>query len=184
MALIILGLILWTWPHLMKEYSPALRARMGEKKAKPLVALSVLLAIVLMVIGYKTAEFVPLYTPVYEARHATYLLLVLAVAAMGLGHSKSHLRGKIRHPMFTGVILWGVGHLLVRGDLASVVLFGGMILWALAGWIVTNRNNPGYTPWRGGSLAGDLRLLLITIVAFVVIVLIHGWVGPQPLPIF
>lgn len=184
MFLIVLGLLLWTWPHLMKEYTPGLRGRLSEQQAKPMVAVSAVLAIVLMVLGYRSADFVPLYTPVFEARHATYLLLVLAVVSFGMAKSKSHLRGWVRHPMFLGTIFWGLGHLLVRGDLASVVLFGGMILWAVAGWIVTNRRNPGHQRWTGGSVAGDLRLLAISVVVFVVIVVIHGWLGPKPFPMF
>ncbi|WP_196222718.1 NnrU family protein [Pseudooceanicola algae] len=183
MALIVLGLVLWTWPHLMSEYTPGLRAGLSEKKARPLVAIIALLAIVLMVIGYRGADYIPVYDPPAGARHATYLLMVLAVAAMGLGHSKSRLKRWIRHPMFTGAILWGTAHLLVRGDLASVLLFGGMILWAVAGWVVTNARHPEYSPPTGGSMAGDLRLAVITLVLFVVIVLIHGWLGPQPFQI-
>ena len=38
----------------------------------------------------------------------------------------------LRHPMLTGVVVWAVAHLLVNGDVASLVLFGWMGLWALA----------------------------------------------------
>lgn len=38
-----------------------------------------------------------------------------------------------RHPFLWGVALWALGHLLVNGDLASVVLFGGMLALALFG---------------------------------------------------
>ena len=30
----------------------------------------------------------------------------------------------MRHPQLTAVIVWAVAHLLVNGDLASIVLFG------------------------------------------------------------
>ncbi|WP_158585601.1 NnrU family protein [Pseudooceanicola sediminis] len=182
MALILIGLILWTWPHLSKEYTPGLRAGLPENAARPLVAVVALIAVVLMVIGYRTADGAQVYFPPAWGQHLNNLLMVIAVLMLGTAHSKSRLRGRLRHPMFLAVILWGIAHLLVRGDSASLLLWGGMIVWAVAGWLVTNARHPDYIPYAGGTLAGDIRLALITVVVFAVIVLIHGWLGPNPLP--
>jgi uncharacterized membrane protein len=38
-----------------------------------------------------------------------------------------------RHPFLMGVALWAAGHLLVNGDLASLILFGSLLVLALAG---------------------------------------------------
>lgn len=38
-----------------------------------------------------------------------------------------------RHPFLWGVAIWALGHLLVNGDRASMVLFGGMFALALFG---------------------------------------------------
>jgi uncharacterized membrane protein len=38
-----------------------------------------------------------------------------------------------RHPFLWGVAIWAVGHLLVRGDAASILLFGTMLALALLG---------------------------------------------------
>ena len=38
-----------------------------------------------------------------------------------------------RHPFLWGVAIWAVGHLMVRGDLPSLVLFGALLVLALAG---------------------------------------------------
>jgi uncharacterized membrane protein len=38
-----------------------------------------------------------------------------------------------RHPFLWGVALWALGHLLVNGERASIVLFGAMLLLALFG---------------------------------------------------
>jgi uncharacterized membrane protein len=38
-----------------------------------------------------------------------------------------------RHPFLWGVALWAAGHLLVNGDRASIVLFGGLLVLALFG---------------------------------------------------
>lgn len=38
-----------------------------------------------------------------------------------------------RHPFLWGVAIWALGHLVVNGDRASVILFGAMLLLALFG---------------------------------------------------
>ena len=38
-----------------------------------------------------------------------------------------------RHPFLWGVALWAAGHLMVNGDLASVILFGSLLLLAVFG---------------------------------------------------
>jgi uncharacterized membrane protein len=38
-----------------------------------------------------------------------------------------------RHPFLWGVAIWAGGHLLVNGDLASIVLFGALLILALFG---------------------------------------------------
>ena len=147
---------------------------------KGLVAVVNIGAIVLMVKGYKAAEVVPLWdlggwtVPVNNA------LMLVAVAMFGAGRSKSRLRGKLRHPMLAGMLVWVVAHLLVNGDLASLVLFGGLGIWALGAMALINRAEPDYTPWPDGTQAGDIRLVLISIGVFVVIAAVHFWIGPSP----
>jgi uncharacterized membrane protein len=38
-----------------------------------------------------------------------------------------------RHPFLWGVALWAAGHLLVNGDLASLILFGSLLVLAILG---------------------------------------------------
>ncbi|MFT6451069.1 MAG: putative membrane protein [Halocynthiibacter sp.] len=182
MALLILGLILWTFPHLMKEMTPGLRAKLPEGAAKGIVAISAFVAVALMVIGYRGAEFTAVYTPPSWGQHANNLLMLIAVVLIALGHSKSRLRSKLRHPMLTGSIVWGVAHLLVRGDLASIILFGGIIIWSFLAMALTNVRVHDYVPYAGGSAKGDLRLVLISIAVFAVIAGLHTYLGYSPFP--
>lgn len=181
MALILLGLVLWTWPHVMKEYTPGLRAGLSDGTAKGLVAVTAVVAIVLMVLGYRSADVIFVYAPPAWGQHLNNLLMLFSVALFGAAKGTSHLRAWVRHPMFAGTILWGVSHLLVRGDVASILLFGGMILWAVAGWVMTNRRQAAPAPIVP-SAKKDAILIVATLVAYALIVLIHGLVGPNPLP--
>ena len=62
MFYLILGLVLWTAAHLFKRVAPDLRARMGNA-GKGLAAVGILAGLVLMIVGYRQAEFVNLWFP-------------------------------------------------------------------------------------------------------------------------
>lgn len=176
MSLLILGVILWIAAHLFKRVMPDARARLGDK-GKGLIALILLASVVLMVIGYRDAGEIYVWSPPSWTVHANSLLMLIAVVLLGLGNSKSRFRGITRHPMLAGVRAWAVGHLLVNGDLASIVLFGGMFVWALIQVAVINKAEPDWTRPEPGNLAGDIKLAVISAVLFAVFAVVHTWLG-------
>ncbi|MEW6017431.1 MAG: NnrU family protein [Pseudomonadota bacterium] len=59
-----------------------------------------------------------------------------SVKQEGLLARENAVRGMLRvtrHPFLWGVALWAVGHLIVNGDLASLILFGSMLILAVLG---------------------------------------------------
>ena len=180
MFYLILGLVLWTAAHLFKRVLPDLRARMGTA-GKGLAAVGILAGLVLMIIGYRQAEFVGLWYPPAWTVHLNNLLMLGAVFLYGMSATKGRLRGAMRHPQLTAVKVWAVAHLLVNGDLASVILFGGLLLWAGAEVAVINRSEAWVRP-EPGPAKKDIILVVITIVAFLVMTYIHNWLGVWPFP--
>jgi len=101
--------------------------------------------------AYGAAPFEPIWDPPPELRHLTYLLVLIAcffvvagvttksptaVGGEKMVNDPAPLSGILtitRHPFLVGVSLWAFGHLLVNGDLASIILFGGMLLLCLGG---------------------------------------------------
>lgn len=181
MTLLSLGLLFWVAAHLFKRLAPEMRGGMGEK-GKGLAALGILAGLILMIVGYRMSGTHDLYAMPTYLRHVNNTLMVIAVFLFALGHSKSRLRGKMRHPMLTSVVVWGVAHLLVNSDAASLVLFGGMTLWALVEMALINRAEPAPERYKGGSLAGDIRLVVISLVVFGAIAGVHIWLGYNPFP--
>jgi len=146
------------------------------------MALVIAVGVALMVIGYRTAEVVPMWSLGGWAVHANNLLMLLAMALFGVGHSKSRVRGMLRHPMLNGMVVWAVAHLMVNGDLASLILWGGLTGWALLSMMVINAIEPEFEPYAEGTKAGDIKLAVITVVVFGIIAAIHAWIGPWPFP--
>lgn len=185
MTLLVLGLILWTAAHFFRRFAPGARAALarslGDGPSKGAVAAVIALGLALIVIGYRGAAYAPVYDPPSWGIHLNNLLMLVAVGLFGASHSKSRLRGWIRNPMLSSVVVWAVAHLLVNGDVASLVLFGWMALWALADILAIDAQDPA-KPAPVGTAAGDLRLLAITLVVFAVIAFVHTWLGYYPFP--
>ena len=186
MALLILGLLLWTGAHLFGRAFPdrrtAFAERLGTGPAKGVFALLLVLAIVLMVAGYRSISFIPLYQPPPWTVHVNNLLMLVAIALLGMGQSKGRTRSWFRHPMLMGVTVWAFAHLLVNGDLASLILFLGLAAWANVHMAIISAQEPHWERPVPGSAVGDLRLLAITLVLYAIITAIHTWLGAWPFP--
>jgi uncharacterized membrane protein len=178
MTILILGLALWWASHLFPIYMAEARAgavsRLGQGTYKAVFALVSLGAAALMVIGYQRADFVDVWSPPAWTVHVNNLLMLLAVFLMGAKDAKSSARHYIRHLMLAAVKVWAFAHLLVNGDLASVVLFGGLLGWAVVAMIGSNRRDGAWERPAKGSMAALVRHGVITLVVFAVIVAIHG----------
>lgn len=176
--LLIAGVALWTGAHFFKRLAPQARASMGDR-GKLLVTAAIVLSLVLMVLGYRMADYIHIWAPPSFFTGINNLLMIAAVVLFGMSATTGRLRGRLRHPMLTGVKVWAVAHLLVNGDLASVLLFGGLLGWAVTSVILINRAEPWERP-EPGEAKGDVKLAIISIVVFVVIAGIHAVVGPSP----
>lgn len=179
MNVLVLGLALWVFAHLFRRLAPNARARLGTLPGKLGVTVVSLAALALIVIGYRRAGVDPVYVPLAGMGHLNNLLMLVAVFLAVTPAFRGALRSRLRHPLLTGTQLWAVAHLLVNGDAASLVLFGGLGLWALASMVLINAQDPWQRPPAGG-LRGDLAALATAALVYVAIAGIHGWLGYSP----
>lgn len=180
MTLLILGLALWWAAHLFKRLAPGARARLGDP-GKGIVAVAVLASVVLMYFGYASAKET---ADVWWGRNPALvginnLLMVFAVYLYAASGTKAALARKIRHPQLTAVKTWAVAHLLVNGDLPSVVLFGGLLAWAVVSVILINRAQRDWTP-PVAKPGAEWKAIAGTVIVTVVIMLVHNALGYQP----
>lgn len=181
MTLLILGLILWILAHYFKRLAPDMRANMGNA-GKGVVALLIVASVALMIFGYRWAPFIPVWSPPSFMVHINNLLMLIAFFVYGMSATTGRLRGKMRHPQLTAVKIWAVAHLLVNGDLASLILFGGLLAWAVGSVILINRSEPNWQRPAPGAAKKDILLVVITLVMFSVVAAIHIWAGVWPFP--
>lgn len=176
---LISGVALWWAAHLFKRLAPEARAGMGGA-GRVVMAAAIALAVVLMIWGYRSAEFIPVYTPLPGIGHLNNLLMLISVFLFGVGGTKGTLYPRLRHPMLLGVLVWAVAHLLVNGDVASLTLFGGIGLWGLAQMAAINRTGPWVPPAPGRGVKGDLMNLVGTLALYGIIAGVHIWLGYNP----
>ena len=177
MIWLVIGVALWAYSHLMKRVTPGFRAGLGDAGGKGVATVLSLLAIGLMIYGYRSADYVELWSPPAFLRHVNNLLMLVAVVLVNLGYSRGVMRTKMRHPMLTSVKVWALAHLLVNGDLASLVLFGGIMAWAVLDVILINRMQPVWVRPAPGPVINDVIYLAISVVVLGAIGYIHAWVG-------
>lgn len=179
MALILCGVLLWGFAHGLKRLLPGQRAAMGDG-GRGLVALLSIVAIVLMVLGHRTAETQPIWIPPDWLSGLNNLLMLLSIYLFAVGGARSRLASKMRHPMLNGAILWGLAHIMVNVDAPSILLFGGIGVWAMITKRVINRSE-AWVPPEPGTLGKEFGVALASVLVFLVVAQIHGLLGPWPL---
>jgi len=177
MEILIAGLVLWSLVHFTPSLAQALKngliMKLGGNGYKLLFTILMLTSVALIVYGWRHTEPTFLYalSPIF--RHIAMLLVLLAFILLGSANRPSRLGCIIRHPMLMGVAVWSFAHLLVNGDSRSVVLFGGMGVWALLEMVFINRRDGSWVKPSAPTWGRELRGLVISLAVFVVVFLLH-----------
>ena len=179
MLILILGVTLWWAAHVFKRVAPERRAALGERGAG-LIAAVLGVSVLLMIIGYRMADTAYLWSRAGWATPVNNLLMVVSLYLVTPGPKKGALFYRMRHPMLTGFFVWTVAHLLVNGDSASLVLFGGLGLWALASMVIINRAAPEWAPNEKGAIGKDIMFFAIAILLTGIFGSIHALFGLTP----
>lgn len=175
MLILILGLAIFIAIHLVPT-APALRRgfadRLGEGPYKGAFSLVALLGFALIVYGYQKIQLHPgknpvLWQPPVWGRHATMALMLPVFPLLFAAYLPGRIAAAVRHPMITAVKFWALAHLFVRGDLASLVLFLGLLAWAVYDRIsLKHRDAASGAGPKSGPLANDAIALVGGLAAY------------------
>lgn len=145
MTLLIAGLVVFLGCHMLPILSgvrASLQEKMGAGPYKGVFSLVSLAGLVLIVMGYSAAREAgsPLiWDPPFGLRHLSMLLLVPVFILLIASNMPGRISAKLKHPMLVAIKLWALAHLLMNGDLASIVLFGAFLVWAVLDRISVKR---------------------------------------------
>lgn len=171
MWVLVLGLLLFFVPHSLKMIVPGPRASFiaarGEGPWKGMVALPSLAGIGLMIWGwilYRDVAPEIYAVPEWGGSVASIANLLALILLMMSGGPVGRIKALVRHPMSIGIALWGLGHLISNGDLASLLLFGAWTLYAvIAAIVATVRGDPAP---KFESSRGDLVAIVLGLVIY------------------
>ena len=142
------------------------------------MALLLLASVVLMTLGYQQAS-----TTVWWGRQTTWVGVNNVLVYLGFyfivgSQLRTRVAGVIRHPQLTAVKLWALAHLLVNGDSASLLLFGGLLVWAVLEVVIINKQDG--KPQLGKpqpSLPREFAAIAITLFIYGTTAYLHGLLG-------
>ena len=140
---------------------PALVSAMGEWPYRGLYSLVAFVTLGWMIWAFAAAPREALWA---GFREAAYIVMPLAFVLIACGYwrnptmvgadkllkSEDPARGVIRitrHPIMWGVMLWAAAHILARGDLKSLVFFGGLLAVAAVGTVAMDRRKGSNPDW-------------------------------------
>ncbi|RKZ70038.1 MAG: NnrU family protein [Gammaproteobacteria bacterium] len=152
MLLFILGLILFFSIHMLPFY-PEYRAQLiekldndtiyGEGMYKIIFSVISLLGLIFVGIGKGSIEFIGLWDTLEFFRYIAVVLILVSFILMVAAYMPNNIRRYVPHPMLTGVIIWGVTHMLVNGDVISLILFASFVAYSVMAIKLINRRDQG-----------------------------------------
>ncbi|MEM7429618.1 MAG: NnrU family protein [Pseudomonadota bacterium] len=179
MTVLAIGVLLWSAVHLTTSLRLGFRAdliaRTGAGPYKGIVTLLLLLSILLIVLGWRSAEFVHVYDPPLWNNPLVLVIMYFAFVLFGASRPGSNIRRYVRHPQLSGLIVWAAAHLLANGDSRALVLFGGLGVWALVTIFVTSRREGAWDKPELGPWKRDLIGLVISFALFAVVAFLHPY---------
>lgn len=179
LTLEILGLIIFVGAHVfvsLRDRRAALISSIGRGPYLGLFSVVSIVGLILLGFGfarYRAEGIIPLWYPPAWTRHIVVAAMWPASIAVVAAYIPGHIKRVLKHPMLVGVKLWAVAHLCANGDLGGIILFGGVLAWAVYDRIsLKHRTDPGSLPIPMGGTRNDIIAIIIGTVLYAVLGLV------------
>ncbi len=190
MFMLVLGLVLFLSIHSVRLFAEGLRTNVIDAKGmmawRGFHSLVSLAGLVLIIWGYGMTRQNPvfLFTPPPTMRHLTIPLTWLAFILLTAAYiPQNQIKQRLGHPMYAGIKVWALSHLLANGRMGDVVLFSAFLLWSVAGFAIHRRRDKAAGVVQPpGRLHGTMFVLMAGSVAWVIFAfaLHHLLIGVPP----
>jgi uncharacterized membrane protein len=168
LVIMIIGLAVFVVPHVFitrRDARAAAIARIGEVPYKVLFSLVSIIGVILIGWGfarYRATGWIDVWYPPAWTRHLTVALVWPSIVLIVAAYIPGNIKRRLKHPMLVGIKLWAVAHLIANGDLGSIILFGGILAWAVFDRIsLKRRADPGAPPIPIGGWGNDVAALVV-----------------------
>jgi uncharacterized membrane protein len=175
----------------------ALVNRLSERGYQAAFALLSLAGLIGAIVAYRFTPHIPLWPSPPSLRIVTAILMLAAVLLFAGARGVPWFKRIVRHPMLWGIGLLGVAHLLVNGEAAGVILFGGLAGFGFVWQGLTDRRDAAVDPagfaetrrttsfwpfarWHARKDPVTARPLIVGVLVYLVLILIHPWLFGAP----
>jgi uncharacterized membrane protein len=188
LAVEIIGLVLFLGAHVFVSRRGEREALIKKLGRGPYLGLFSLVSIVgLVLIGFGFARYraeglIPVWYPPAWTRYIVVVLMWPASIAVVAPYIPGNIKRVLKHPMLVGVKLWAFAHLCANGDLGSMILFGGVLAWAVYDRItLKQRSDPGAPPLPVGGVRNDIIAIVVGTILYLALgFLFHPYVIGLP----
>ena len=178
MNLLILGITIFFSIHLVPIFplKKFLINRLGENKYKGLFSLIALIGILIIIYGFSSADYYPIWDPLPYSKELALTLMPISIVLLVAANIQTNIKRLTKHPMLIGILIWSFVHLIANGDLRSIMLFGSFGVYALIDIIfskkvLTTNNTANYT------LTKDIIVVIIGLLVYAIIVYFHQYIA-------
>ncbi len=175
LLILVVGLIVMLGAHIFVTFRSE-RARLverlgvsGYRAAFSLVSLAGLVLIVWGYANYRAHEWVQLWSPPAYLRHVTVGLMLISVVLIVAAFVPSHIKTWTKHPMLASIKIWAFAHLLINGDLGSILLFGSFLAWAVYARIAAKRRGDLGPQAAPAGWTNDIVVVVVGIVVYLLL---------------
>ena len=134
MTLLILGIAIFLGVHLipaLPEIREQLIARFGRNLYRGLFSGFAALGFVLIVWGFARAPFLQVWSPPSWTRYIAMVLMLPVFVLLIAAYLPGRIKKTVKHPFLIAIKTWALAHLIANGDLASIILFGSFLAYAV-----------------------------------------------------
>ncbi|MCJ7528911.1 MAG: NnrU family protein [Methyloceanibacter sp.] len=189
MTLLIIGIVVFLGIHVLPTIAglrDRLVSRFGENGYKIFFSLLSIAGFALLVYGFAKAPVIQVWSPPPWTRWVAIVLMLPAFIFLVAAYVPGRIKETLKHPFLVAIKTWALAHLIANGDLASIILFGSFLAYAVYDRITLKRRKPTSligVPGTGGP-RNDLIAVVLGVVLYVVfLVWLHPLlIGTAPLP--
>ena len=187
MTMLICGVLLWSVVHLVPCAMPGVRTglvgKLGEGPFKGIFALLILVSVLLMVFGWRAAPQHVVYVTELWLQPTGMFTMLLAFILMAMSAVPTNVKQVVRHPQLLGTLVWCYGHLLTNGDNLSILLFGGLGVWAALSIIMLNIRDGEWEKPEIVPASAEIKPVAIGCIIYAVLLVVHPYLsGVSPFP--
>jgi uncharacterized membrane protein len=159
--------------HANATLRPALIGRYGLGAYRLGAVAIALAALALILVGKTSGEYIYGWLPPVWLHLFVLPLMFGAFLLLAAEFLPSNIRRLTNRPILWSVVLWSAAHLLVKGDLGAMTLFGGLGLLALLE-AISQRGRVGHGPVQAVPWISEVHIVAVSGVLFIVLFYLHA----------